>query len=519
MGRLARKKKQVKQQETKKQQQSAEDASLQLGISLDDNLAKIKKILDEPIDLIIRQFVVRSTNMRCAIVYMDGLVNDDLIQSNIMKNVQMVTERKKLPTETRLLMDAIYQEIISATIVKKVKTLDDMFNGLLSGDTIFLLDGMDTVLDIDTREWEGRQIEEPISEGVIRGPREGFVENLQTNLMLIRRQIRDPNLRFKVHQIGRRSKKDMVVSYVDGIIHPKLLKEINRRLQTIDMDDAPDTGFIEEWIQDSFLSPFPQITNTERPDKVSAALMQGKVAIFLDGTPFVLIAPATLGNAMQSPEDYYQRWIIATFIRILRYAAAAIAIFLPALYIALLSHQPGMLPTKLAISIAASRGGVPFPPFIEAMMMVITMELLREAGARLPKTIGQTIGIVGGLVIGDAAVSAGIVSPIMVVVIALNAVASFCIPEYSLGISFRIILLGFMIAAGLLGIFGIILAYIMVNIHIVNLKSVGVPYAAPFGPFFAGDMNDLVLRAPQPTINKRPVYMQTKDEKSGNKGG
>ncbi|MDY0405854.1 spore germination protein [Virgibacillus sp. 179-BFC.A HS] len=445
-------------------------------------------------------------------------VNPDLVHSNIMKNVQHVTERKQLPENPKQLLHTIFLEIISATDVKIAKTIDDLFNDLLYGNTIFLLDGVDMVLNINTAGWEGRQIEEPITEGVIRGPREGFVENLLTNMMLVRRHIRDPNLRFDKHSIGKRSKKYMIVSYVEGIVHPELLQEIKRRLQTIDMDDAPDTGYIEEWLQDSFLSPFPQITNTERPDKVSSALLQGKVAILLDGTPFVLIAPATFGNALQSPEDYYERFVIATFIRLLRYLAAFIAIFMPALYIALLSYQPGMLPTNLTISIAAAREGVPFPPFVEAIMMVITMELLREAGARLPKTIGQTIGIVGGLVIGDAAVSAGIVSPVMVVIIALNAVASFAIPEYSLGISFRIILLGFMIAAGLLGIYGIILAYIMVNIHIVNLKSVGVPYSAPFGPFFKGDWNDLVMRAPLQTINRRPVYMQTKDDKSGNKG-
>lgn len=490
---------------------------LKLVSQLEKNLDTLRMMLDEPSDLVIRKFVLRSSGYTCAIAYIDGLVDSQLLHDNIMKNVQLVGERDSLPESNSEMLEEVYQEMISIAGIEKVNSLDALTNGLLYGDTIFYLDGVDIVLKMDTRGWEGRQIEDPVSEGVIRGPREGFVENLQTNIMLIRRHIRDPNLRLKSHKIGRRSKKNFVVAYVDGIIHPNILDELNRRLETIDMDDAPESGFIEQWIEDSVFSPFPQVTNTERPDKVSAALLQGKAAILLDGTPFALIVPVTFGNTMQSPEDYYERWTIGTLLRMLRYFAAFIAIFLPALYIALVSFQPGLLPTKLAFSIAAAREGVPFPAFIEALLMVITMELLREAGARLPKSIGQTIGIVGGLVIGDAAVSAGIVSPIMVIVVALNAIASFAIPEYSLAISFRIIVFGFMFAAAILGIFGIILAYIMVNIHIVNLKSFGVPYSTPFAPTFFGDWNDLVLRAPVQEIVKRPKYMQTKDNKSGKK--
>src|SRR5699024_9090418 len=223
------------------------------------------------------------------------------------------------------------------------------------------------------------------------------------------------------------------------------------------------------------------------PDKVSTALMDGKLAIFLDGTPFVLIVPATLGNTLQSPEDYYERWTIGTLLRALRYLAAFIAIFLPSLYVALVSYHPGLIPSKLAFSIAATREGVPFPPLLEALLMVVTMELLREAGARLPTTIGETIGIFGGLVIGEAAVQAWIVRLVMVIVCALNAIALFSIPEYGVVIAFRLLLFVFVFAAAVFGLFGIILAYIMLNIHIVNLKSVGVPYSAPFAPTFIED--------------------------------
>ena len=336
---------------------------------------------------------------------------------------------------------------------------------------MLFIDGMTEVLVINTIGGEFRAIEEPVTETLIRGPRSGFVESVQTNQALIRRRVRDPSLRFETHLIGQRSKCTVVLAYMDGIIHPALLKEVNRRLHSIDVDIIPESGYIEEWIEDSFLSPFPQMLNTERPDKAVAAIMQGKFAIIVDGTPFVLIAPINFSNVMQSPEDYYERWEIGSLLRLLRYLGAFISIFLPSLYIALISLQPGLLPTHLVFSIAGTREGVPFPPVVEALLMVVTMELLQEAGARLPQTIGQTIGIVGGLVIGEAAVQAGIVSPIMVIVIALTAIANFAIPSYSVAISFRIVRFGFIFAAGAFGMYGIILVYIMINIHFVNLKA------------------------------------------------
>ncbi|MBR3121112.1 spore germination protein [Oceanobacillus profundus] len=485
---------------------------------IENNLDNLKEILDKPNDLVIREFTIKGSKHKCAIAYIDGMVDSNLVHNNIMKNVQLITGRDSLPKAESELFEEIYQEILSVTSIKKGSTLDDISNAILSGSTIFYLDGIDKVIIMDTKGWKTRSIEEPITETVIRGSREGFIENIRTNMVMIRRYIRDPNLRFKTYQVGRRSKKDLVLSYIDGIVNPDIVKEVNRRLETIDMDDAPESGYIEEWIEDSFLSPFPQVLNTERPDKVAAALLEGKVAILLDGTPFVLIAPATLGNTLQSPEDYYERWTIGTLLRALRYLAAFIAMFLPALYIALVSFHPGMIPSDLAFSIAASREGVPFPAYVEALLMALTMELLREAGTRLPTPIGQTIGIVGGLVIGEAAVSAGLVSPAMVIVVALNAIASFSLPSYSVAISFRILLFGMMLAAATFGLYGIILSYIMLNVHLVNLKSFGVPYTTPFAPNFLSDWKDLILRAPITTIKRRPTYMQPLDKKSLNKG-
>nr|WP_318153044.1 spore germination protein [Metabacillus arenae] len=504
-------------------QNEQEDFSLQLFLSLDENLHNIEKMLDNPSDLIIREFTVGNTNHRCAIVYIAGLSDKMVIDQDIIKNIQMefkVSEKEEI-VEAHALVNQLQSKVLSIGKVKRTQSLDKVSYAILNGDSVLFVDGTDEVLIMGSEGWKNRSIEEPISEALIRGPRDGFIENLHTNTVLIRRRIRDPNLRFKSYQVGRRSKQDLVVAYIDGIVNPHIVEEVNLRLKSIDLDDVPESGYIEQWIEDNFLSPFPQIAHTERPDKVVSALMQGKVAILLDGTPFVLLAPLTFGNTLQSPEDYYERWLVGSLIRMLRYLGAFIAVFLPSLYIALVSFHPGLIPSKLAFSIAATREGVPFPAYMEAFLMEVTMEILREAGIRLPKPIGQTIGIVGGLVIGEAAVAAGIISPIMVIVVAVTAVSSFSMPSYSTALAFRMLRFGFMGAAAFFGLYGIILLYIVVNIHLVNLKSLGLPYTTPFAPNFFQDWKDLVVRSPITMLSKRPQYLQTDDkERMGSgKGG
>ncbi|MFD0953481.1 spore germination protein [Virgibacillus natechei] len=504
-----------KNQQTKPEK---ENISIKVSKELNQNLDNLKHLLDDPSDLVIREFTIKSTNHKCGIAYIDGLVDKYTIHNSILKNLQVRVDNQQLSEETEALFEEIYKEVISVTDIEESTELDHIAEAILSGSTIFYLDGFDKALTMETIGWEDRAIKEPESETVIRGPREGFVENHNTNMSLIRRNIRHPNLRFKTHQIGRRSKKTLVVSYVEGIVHPDILKEVNRRIETIDIDYAPDTGYIEQWIEDSFLSPFPQMLNTERPDKVASYILKGKVAIILDGTPFVLTVPATFGDTLFAADDYYERWLIGSLLRILRYLGAFFTVFLPSLYIALVSYQQGMIPSELAFSIAATRDGVPFPAFIEALLMGMVMEMLREAGARLPSSIGETIGIVGGLVIGEAAVQAGIVSPIMVIVVALTAISSFSIPEYSFAISLRMIRFGAMFAAAVLGLYGVIIVYIAINIHIVNLKSMGVPYTAPFAPNFPNDFKDLVIRAPITVQTKRPERLKPQDQHSASKG-
>ena len=511
---------------TKKQNQleTTEDTHgfpIEIFSDIEKNINNIRKILESPSDLTTRIFTIGNTEHRCAIVCIDGLVDSRLVNDKIIKNIQLgiTSSKKSVPSSAEDILTELENGVLSSGEIKKANTLDDVMLAVLSGDTVLFIQGTDQVILIGSKGWATRSVDEPNTEALVRGPRDGFTENLRTNTTHIRRHIRDPNLRFETFTVGRRSKKDLVLTYIDGIAHPDMVGEVKRRIQTIDLDDVPESGFIEQWIEDSFLSPFPTLSPTERPDKVSAAITQGKVGILLDGTPFALIAPITFGNLLQSPEDYYERWWVGTFLRVLRYLGAFLAVFLPGLYISLVSYHPGMIPSKLAFSIAAAREGVPFPAVIEALLMITVLELLREAGIRLPKPIGQTIGIVGGLVIGEAAVSAGIVSPVMVIVVALTAICSFAVPSYSLAITFRILIYGMMFLAAGFGLFGLILGYIMINIHLVNLKSFGIPYSTPFAPSFYADWKDLIIRAPIMMLGKRPIMMQVDDEERMRKGG
>jgi spore germination protein len=491
-----------------------EDFSVQLFTSVKDNIENIRRMLNSPHDLVTREFSVGNSSHRCALVYIDGMIDKNIINGTLLKNIQIniAEANKQVPESGQQLLDKLFYEVISNGELKKSNTLDDVMLDVLSGDTAVFVEGTSEVLIIGSKGWNERAVEEPSTEGSVRGPRDGFTENIRTNTAHLRRRLRDPNLRLDAYKIGRRSKKDVIVTYIDGIAHPDLVQEVKRRLQGIDIDDAPDSAYIEQWIEDSFMSPFPLIDNTERPDKVSAAITQGKVAILLDGTPFALVMPTTMASAMHAQEDFYERSTISTLIRIIRYISAFIAVFLPGLYVALIEYHQGMIPSKLAFSIAGSREGVPFPAIVEVLMMEVTMEILREAGLRLPKPIGQTIGIVGGLVIGEAAVAAGIVSPIMVIVVAITAVANFAMPSYNFGISLRILRFFVIFAASLFGFFGLVLAYIMINIHVANLKSFGIPYSTPFAPTFFNDWKDLILRAPLTMVDKRPQMLQSKDK-------
>ncbi|MCP3028976.1 spore germination protein [Halobacillus sp. A5] len=500
----------------KNENQKTEEISEYFTGEFSKDLEAIKQEIGHNYDVRFHEFNLGSTDTRAAIIFIEGLSDRQLIDRHILKTLIQPfsenTKRSSARNKDYFSQDYIKNHILSISEVKEIETLQELVTNVLMGQVALLVDRASTVLILGTTKGKTRKLTEPPSEESIRGPRIGFTEKLSDNSALLRSSGKNEKLTLEKYEVGERSRKDLVVAYIEDIVDPQLVKEVDKRIQKIDIDNVVESGFVEQLIEDDYLSPFPQVQNTERPDRVMSALMEGRVAILLDGTPFALIVPVTFSMMFQAPEDYYERWIPGSLVRLLRFFAAFISLFGPSLYIAFISFHQGLIPTDLAITVLASRDGVPFPSIIEALIMEIAIEILREAGLRLPSPIGQTIGIVGALIVGEAAVQAGIVSPMMVIVVAITAISSFTIPQYSVGISLRFLRFGSMIFAAILGLYGVILFFLFLCSHFVKLQSFGVPFASPFVPYRISDWKDLFIRMPLKMMKRRPKMLHPKDQ-------
>ncbi|MGM0878634.1 MAG: spore germination protein [Bacillota bacterium] len=479
------------------------------------DLELVKQEISHNSDVHFREFDIGNTGIRAAIIFMNGLSDKELIDKHIMKFLMLdfSEEYKQEPSFVKgtVSKQFIKNRVLAISELDEVHNIEDLMLKVLTGSTALLIDGSSDVLILGTAKGKTRNIEEPVSEALVRGPRVGFTETLSDNTALLRQSGEMGSLSLKNFQVGKRVKKELVIAFIKDVADPELVEEVKKRIKKIDIDHVPESGYVEQLIEDNYLSPFPQVQSTERPDRVIGALMEGRVAILLDGTPFALIAPVTFSMMLQSPEDYYERWLPASLIRLLRYVAAFIALFTPSMYIAFTSFHPGLIPTKLAMSIIGTREGVPFPALIEALFMEVAIEILREAGLRLPKPIGPAMGIVGGLIIGEAAVQAGIISPIMVIVVAITAISSFSIPQYGAGTTLRMLRFVVMFCAAVFGLYGIILFFLLLCSHLVKLKSFGVPYISPAVPYRLSDWKDFMVRMPLMMMKRRPKMMHTKD--------
>lgn len=387
--------------------------------------------------------------------------------------------------------------------VTKSTELSSISDAILSGYTALLLEGYPECILIGSVGIEYRAISEPLAEGVIKGPREGFNESIKTNLSLIRKRLKTTRLKSEGFILGNLTKTETLIVYLEGAVSDSLLTEVKNRIQKIDADSILETQYIEEFIEDQPFSLFPQVETTERPDKAAASLLTGKVVILVDGTPFAIIAPVTLSQFLISSEDYYQRYPFALFIRTLRYLSASLSLLLPAIYISVTTFHQEMVPTPLMISIVNSYETVPFPVFVEALLLELTFEIIREAGIRLPRLIGQTISIVGALVIGQAAVQAGLASYGMVIVVSLTGIMSFVIPSYTIAIAFRLMRFVFMVLGATLGLYGVLLGMILLIMHLASLRSFGVPFLAPIAPVNLKAWKDTIARFPWWNLSKR----------------
>ncbi|MGQ7889285.1 spore germination protein [Paenibacillus sp. WC2504] len=486
-----------------------------LSLELIENLQKIQSIYENCLYVVFHNFLI-SGKTSAVLIYIEGLSDTEMIDEYVLTPLMQGTSVESYNAKT------IIQQKISLSNQKELTTVEEVIEQISEGNPVLLIDKEQQAVALGLAKWDKRAIAEPIAEPVIRGSREGFTETLSVNISLLLRRIKSPLLKMNSLKIGRYTQTQVIISYIDGLADPNLVQEVMSRIERVDIDGVLESGYIEEMIEDNPFSPFPQFLTTERPDVVSAQLLEGRVAILVDGTPISIIAPVTFFSLLQSSEDYYQRFMVGTAIRWLRYFFVGIALLAPSAYVSILTYHQEMVPTTLLLSIAKSREEIPFPAFFEALIMEVTFEALREAGIRLPKQVGAAVSIVGALVIGQAATAAGLVSSPMVMVVAITGVASFMIPHFSVGISIRLLRFPIMIMAGLLGFLGLILSVITIVIHLSTLRSYGVPYLSPLAPMKARDMKDVLVRAPWWMLNTRPhltgkgnKYRQSSVQKSG----
>lgn len=457
-------------------QTSSEQTASSLKNLLSENLTLIKEKTGNSSDIVIRHFKLGVNNsLAAAIVYIEGIVDNQAIQDYLLQSLMKDNQKNDLNDQNAL--ELISEDIVTIGNVSFADNWKDLLSSLMSGDSLLIVDGINRVLSVSTQGGEKRAIAESTTQMVVRGPKGAFTESIGTNLAMVRRIIKTPDLWLESMKIGRVTKTDVTLMYIHGIANDKVVKEIRKRLKNIDIDSILESGYVEQLIEDQTATPFPTIYNTERPDVVAGNLLEGRIAIFVDGTPFVLIAPALFIQFFQSAEDYYARFDIATSSRLLRVFMFMISLIAPATYVAVTTFHQEMVPTTLIVALAAQRESVPFPAFVEAFFMEVTFEILREAG---------------------------IVSPAMVIIVSITAIASFATPSFDMAISARLIRFLFILGAATFGFYGIILILLMGVGHLCSLRSFGVPYMTPLAPFIPASNEDTLLRLPWWTMRRRP---------------
>lgn len=432
---------------------------------------------------------------------------------DILKRQVYVGEKKRegflVYVEVAVSNLMLEDHIIGLSDVQPLSTYEEAQAALLAGNAILFLQGDDTVYKISSKGYPGLGVSKAESEKVMRGSKEGFTESEKLNVALIRKRIRDPRMKVEEQTIGVRSHTMTALVYMDDLIYPDLLHTIKESMDAYEIDGILDSGMLEQLTEKHWLSPFPQFQSTERPDRAASAVLEGRVVLVTDHSPTALIFPSDYNSFFQTSDDWYNRFEIATFARMLRFFAAILAMSFPAIYVAVTTWHTSLLPTNLILSMAAARQGVPFPSLGEVLLMEISFELIREAGIRLPGPIGNTIGIVGGLIIGQSAVAANLVSPIVVIVVAFTALCSFAIPNEEFASAFRLLKYGCIFMGAWLGLYGVLLSYLWVLIHLSHLNSFGIPYLMPY---VASDLNDYederdsLIRFPFRMMGQRPIF-------------
>lgn len=494
-----------------------------IDTSLDINLKRLKAVFRIPDnkDLILRQFTISLKHpVKAAIFFIDGMADKNTIDWAVLQPLMLLAD---LPSQSQEqegeqkephpdIFNWALNRLVPINQVSTAKKLSDAVKGVLTGATALLFDGSDQALVVETKGWEHRAVSRPTQEQVIRGPQEGFNETLRANTAMIRRRLKTPALMTEFFEVGSLSNTEVAMMYLDGLANQALLDEVRTRVKAISTDYISDSGILEQFVEDAPYSIYPSVLSTERPDRVAAFLAEGHVGLIINNNPYALVVPATMTGLLHTAEDAYVRWPFGTFLRLLRLTSYFVALTFPALYVAATEYHHETIPTDLAMAIAASRETVPFPVIVEVLLMAFAFELITEAAIRVPGLIGPTIGIVGALVLGQAAVQAGIISPILVIVIAMTALGAFTIPNYNLANSVRVMRYVYFLAASVLGFYGMAVLFFVDVTRLSAQRSFGVPMLNPIAPM-KGGAGDVVIRSPVFAQEHRPSYAYPQDKK------
>ena len=480
------------------------EESRKVSANLRENEKYLRSRLENCSDILIRPMRLGDKHkVDCLMVYIEVAVSNMMLDDSALG--KMINHFWEISPED--IQEFVRHNSLGIADVKKLENLDESIDAMLAGNAVFFIDGYDKAMKISSKGYPSTGVMEAESEKVLRGSREGFSDSVKSNSALVRKRLRDTRLKVEEYKIGVRSHTLTQVLYMDDLVHEGLLEEVKERLEEFQIDGILDSGMLEQLTEDVWYSPFPQYQTTERPDRAVQEILKGKVVILCDNSPEALILPGNFSSFMESSEDWYHRFEMASFLRILRYLAVIMATVLPGLYLAVIRFHTQILPSALILSFAEAREGVPFSSVVELIFLELAFELIREAGVRVPGSLGNAIGIVGGLVIGQAAVEANLVSPIVVMIVALTALGSMTVPNEEFAAAFRLVKYGFLILGGYLGIYGIVLGVYLVIGHLAGLISFGIPYLVPFiKKEQKGSRGEGVLRVPLRKRVLRPLY-------------
>lgn len=479
---------------------------MKISRDIQENEAYIRRRCEGCADILIRPMMLGAgTKVRCLVVYIEVAVSNMMLEDSVIG--KLINHLWEIPGDEIAGFVAVNGLGISDTA--EFTEMEPAFQAMLAGNAIFFLDGYEKAMKISSKGYPNMGVSKAESEKVLRGSKEGFGESVKVNTALIRKRVRSTNLKVEEFQVGLRSDTMIALVYMEDLLYPELLDEIKERLAQFEIDGIFDSGMLEQMTEEDWISPFPQFETTERPDRAAMEVLNGRLVVVCDNSPMAVMLPTTFSSFLKVSEDRYNRFEMVSFQRLIRYGAAFIALMFSGIYLAVISFHTQVLPTNLLLSFAEARRGVPFPSIVEIILMELAFELIREAGVRMPGPLGGTIGIVGGLIIGDAAVSANLVSPMAVVVVALSALASFAIPNEEFSAPFRLLKYGFILMGGLLGIFGLVLGWFLLLGHLAGLTSFKIPYLMPYvGQDVPGyeDERDNLLRAPFLAMRRRPIF-------------